>query len=58
MWRDPIVEETRERREQYAAALHHDADAIFADIRLRQASRSIKPVSFPARKPGQTSDAA
>jgi hypothetical protein len=38
MWKDPIVEETRERREQYAASLHHDLDAIFADIRKRQAN--------------------
>jgi hypothetical protein len=58
MWRDPIVEETRERREQYAAALQHDLDAILADIRVRQASRAQKPVSLPARKPSRDSDAA
>jgi hypothetical protein len=58
MWKDPIVEETRERREQYATALNHDIDEIFSDIRKRQASRAQKPVSLPARKPSRGSDAA
>jgi hypothetical protein len=58
MWRDPIVEETRERREQYAASLNHDVDAIFADIRLRQADRANQLVKLPPRKPGHSSDAA
>jgi hypothetical protein len=58
MWKDPIVEETRERREQYAASLHHDLDAIFADIRKRQANGAQTPVSLPARKPSSDSDAA
>jgi hypothetical protein len=58
LWKDPIVEETRARREQYAAALHHDMDAIFLDIRIRQANRAQKPVSLPARKPNRDSDAA
>ncbi len=44
MWRDLIVEENRERREQYATALHHDWDVVFADIRKRQASRIQKVV--------------
>jgi hypothetical protein len=58
MWKDPIVEETRERREQYAASMHNDLDAIFADIRKRQARKSQTPVSLPARKPSPDSDAA
>jgi hypothetical protein len=58
MWKDPIVEETRDRREQYAAALRHDMDAIFLDIRIRQSNRAQKPVSLPARKPNRDSDAA
>lgn len=58
MWKDPIVEEARERREQYAASLQQDLDAIFADIRIRQTNRSQKPITLPARKPNPNSDAA
>lgn len=51
MWKDPIVEETRQFREEYAAQLNHDMDAIYEDIQRRQTQSSIKPVSFPPRKP-------
>jgi hypothetical protein len=44
MWKDPIVEETRERREQYAASINHDLDSIFANIRTRQANKAQRPV--------------
>ena len=56
MWKDPIVEEARERREQYAASMNHDLDLIFADIRKRQANKAQKPVSLPARKSSSDSD--
>jgi hypothetical protein len=58
MWRDPIVEETRKRREEYAAKFKHDADAIFVDIRERQRERGKKLASFPARKPKHKPTAA
>lgn len=51
MWRDPIVEETRKRRDEYAAKFNHDPDAIFEDIRKRQSQAGKTLVSFPARKP-------
>ena len=51
MWHDPVVKETRELREQYAAQFKHDADAIFEDIRKRQEESGRKCVAFPARKP-------
>ena len=51
MWQDPIVKATRELREQYASQFDHDPDAIFEDIRKRQAASGKKLVSFPARKP-------
>ncbi len=51
MWRDPIVEETRALREQYADQFDHDADAIFQDILRRQSATGKKLVSFPPRKP-------
>jgi hypothetical protein len=51
MWQDPIVEETRRLREQYADKFHHDPDEIFKDIQKRQHQGGRKLVSFPARKP-------
>jgi len=51
MWQDPIVAETRKRRQEYAARFNHDPDAIFEDIRKRQNRRKKRLVSFPARKP-------
>jgi len=50
MWQDPIVAETRKRREEYAARFHHDPDAIFEHLRKRQSQEGKKLVSFPARK--------
>ena len=58
MWRDPIVEETRKRREQYAAQFKHDPDAIFEDIRKRQCQAGRKLASFPPRKPRHKPTAA
>ena len=51
MWKDPIVEETRKLREEYASRFKHDVDAIFEDIRKRQRESGKKFVSFPPRKP-------
>ena len=50
MWKDPIVEETRELREKYATQHNHDIDAIFEDILQRQAKSDKKPISLPSRK--------
>ncbi len=51
MWKDPIVEETRKLREQYAEQHNHDIDAIFEDIQQRQANSEKKPISLSPRKP-------
>ena len=51
MWKDPVVQETRELREQYAAKHGHDPDAIFADIQRRQRESQRALVAFPPRKP-------
>ncbi len=58
MWRDPIVEETRVLREQYAAKFKHDPDAIFEDILKRQEKSERKRVTFPSRKPRSKSENA
>lgn len=56
MERDPIVEETRRLREEYAAKFAHDRDAIFEDILRRQKGKDL--VTFPSRLPRYTPAAA
>ena len=58
MWKDPVVEETRKLREQYASKFKHDVDAIFDDIQRRQTLSDKKPLSLPARKPSKSTNAA
>ena len=58
MWKDPVVEETRKLREQYASKFNHDVNAIFDDIQRRQTLSAKKPVSLPARKPSKSTNAA
>ena len=58
MWQDPMVRETRELREKYAAHFRHDPDAIFEDICRRQAENEEELVSLPARKPTDRPSAA
>ncbi len=58
MWQDPIVKETRERREEYAALFDHDPDAIFDDICRRQSQTEEDLVSLPPRRPTDKPSAA
>ena len=51
MWIDPIIEETRELRRQYACLHNHDIDAIFKDIQQRQTKSKEKLLALPPRKP-------
>ena len=51
MWKDPIVTETRQLREEYASQFDHNADAIFQDILRRQSLSGKQLVSFQSRKP-------
>jgi hypothetical protein len=47
---DPIVAEVRRAREEYAAKFNYDLDAIFADLKRREAAGSRKYVSLPPRR--------
>ncbi len=51
MWRDPIVEEVRHRREQYAAAFNYDIQAICRTAREKQKASGRDVVSRPRRPP-------
>lgn len=54
MWTDEIVEEIHQIREQYAKSFNYDLDAIFADLRKKQAESGREIVNL-SRKPGLTS---
>jgi len=58
MWRDPVVNETRELREKYASKFNHNLDSIFEDIRERQKKSGRKRASFSPHKPKQRRDIA
>jgi hypothetical protein len=58
MWRDPIVEEIHQIREEYARQFDFDINAICKDIQAKQRESGRKLVSFPARKPTLKKDVA
>ena len=49
MVRDPIVEEVRKARDEYAQRFNYNLDAICRDLRQQQAKSGRKVVSFPAK---------
>jgi hypothetical protein len=51
MWTDEIVEEIHQIREQYAKSFNYDLDAIFADLRKKEAASGKKVVTL-SRQPG------
>lgn len=51
MWKDPIVEEVRKARDEYARRFNYDLDAICRDLREKQKTGGIKVVSLPAKRP-------
>ena len=54
MWKDPIVEEIRRIREEYAAEFNYDLAAICRDLRKRQAEGGRVVVSrLPRRGEGE-----
>ena len=54
MWTDEIVEEIHQIREAYAKSFNYDLDAIFADLRKKEAENSREVVNL-SRKPNLTS---
>jgi hypothetical protein len=53
MWTDEIVEEIHRIREEYAKSFNYDLDAIFADLRRKQAESGREIVNLE-RKPSLT----
>jgi hypothetical protein len=53
MWKDEIVEEIHQIREAYAKSFDYDLDAIFEDLRKKEAESGRAVVSL-SRQPGLT----
>ena len=51
MWEDEIVEEVRRVRNEYAAKLNHDLEAIYKDIKEQEKKNQSRIVSLPPKKP-------
>jgi hypothetical protein len=53
MWKDEIVEEIHRIREEYAKSFNYDLDAIFEDLRKKQAQSGREVVNL-SQKPSLT----
>jgi hypothetical protein len=53
--KDPIVEEVRRVRDEYARQFNYNLDAICDDLRKKQNQAGRKVVSFPPRTVAQHS---
>ena len=51
MLADPVVEEVRRVRQEYARQFNYDLRAIAADLRRQEQDHSERLVSFPAKSP-------
>ena len=49
MSRDPIVEEVRHYRDEYAKRFTYDLQAIYRDLKEKQEKSGRKVVSFPPK---------
>jgi hypothetical protein len=54
MFEDPIVEEVRRVRQEYARRFNYDLHAIAADLRKQEQEHPERLVSFPAKAPRKT----
>lgn len=50
MFRDPIVEEVRKAREEYAGQFNFSLSDMIADLQRRQRESGRKTVSFPPKR--------
>jgi hypothetical protein len=57
MWKDPIVEEIRRYREEYAAQFNFDLHAICEDLRNQQGKNGRQVISLPPKRIAKSPDA-
>lgn len=51
MTNDPIVEEVRRARDEYARKFNYDLDEICRDLQKKQKESGNKTVSYPPKRP-------
>jgi hypothetical protein len=54
MWKDRIVEEVREVREEHAAKFGYDIDAIYRDLKKQENRSKRKIISLPTKQAAAT----
>jgi hypothetical protein len=52
MVQDEILDEVWRIRDEYARSFNYDLDAIFSDLKRREAQSGREHVKLPAKKPG------
>ena len=57
MWKDPVVEDVRALRDEYARRFDYDLGKICEDLRKQQAEAATEVVSLPPKR-SVKSDAA
>lgn len=50
MWKDPVVEEVRAIRDEYARRLNYDIEAICRDLRAQEPQSGHEVVSLPPKR--------
>lgn len=50
MWKDEIVEETRQARDQYAAKFNYDLEAIYRDLKKQEEQNPERFVSLLSKE--------
>jgi hypothetical protein len=50
MWKDPIVEEVRKVRDEYAARFNYDLDAMLKDLQEKQEASGREVVNLKPRR--------
>lgn len=50
VWKDPIVEEVREARQDHASKFGNDLNAIAKDLKRHEKDKTRKVVSFPSKR--------
>lgn len=50
MWKDPIIEELQQIREEYAKQFNYDLRAMFADLKAQEKKSTRQIVSLPVQR--------
>jgi hypothetical protein len=54
MWKDEVVEEIHQIREEYAKSFNYDLQAIFDDLQKKQANSGRQLISETLKQPNKS----